>query len=159
MYLFNNFNCLSLGAQPFLLAIYFTNNKFKTIDVSCRIDHMKSELKQREIALIGFGSDGDSRLFAAQKKMIEFGCVTLYGSLELCGNLYAECLGTQDSFHIFKRWKNLMNELSRLMRIGKHIITVNHLIIMYKKFHKIQHGLVEGDLDVTDSMNYEYVFF
>lgn len=97
-------------------------------------------------------------MLSAQKRLISFGNVSMFGSIELCGNLMAESLGTQDVLHILKRFKNLMNQFSRLMRIGDHIITVNHLIIMYKNFGKIRHGLVQSDLDITDSMNYSCIY-
>jgi len=118
---------------------------------------MKTKLSEREIKFLGFGSDGDSRMMSAQKKLVRFGDVTTFGLIELCGDIKVECLGTQDTFHILKRFKNLMNQFSRHMRIGNHIITVNHLIILYKKFDKIKHGLVQSDLDVTDCMNYECI--
>ncbi|KAL7050206.1 hypothetical protein ACKWTF_003988 [Chironomus riparius] len=44
------------------------------------------------------------------------------------------------------------------MRIGNFIITVNHLIIMYKKFDKELHGIVQSDLDITDFMNYDCLY-
>lgn len=146
------------GAKAFLLGIYFTTNNFTAIDVTNRINYMKEEFKNYGIEFLGYGSDGDSKMFCAQKKLIDFGEVTMYGSIELCGNLMAENLGTQDTFHILKRFKNLMNQFSRLMRIGDHIVTVNHLIIMYKKFDKLLHGIVQSDLDVTDFMNYDCLY-
>ena len=123
-----------------------------------RINYMKEEFMNCGINFLGYGSDKDARMFNAQKKLINFGEVTMYGSIELCGNLMSENFGTQDTFHILKRWKNLMNQFSRLMRIGNFIITVNHLIIMYKKFDKALHGIVQSDLDVTDFMNYDCLY-
>lgn len=119
---------------------------------------MKKEFINYGINFLGYGSDGDARMFNAQKKLINFGEVTMYGSIKLCANLVSENFGTQDTFHILKRWKNLMNQFSRLMRIGNFIITVNHLIIMYKKFDKELHGIVQSDLDVTDFMNYDCLY-
>lgn len=146
------------GAKAFLLGVYFTNNTFTTVDVINRINYMKEEFINYGIRFLGYGSDGDVRMFNAQKKLINFGTIESYGTLELCGNLMADILGTQDAFHILKRFKNLMNQFSRLMCVGNHIITVNHLIIMYKKYDKVMHGIVQSDLDVTDFMNYDCIY-
>lgn len=146
------------GAKTFLLGAYFTNNTFTELDVSNRLTYIIEEFSNYDIKLLGFGSDGDIRLFNVQKKLIQFGEVSRFGMIELCGNLMAENLGTQDTFHILKRFKNLMNDFARVMQIGNHIISVNHLIIMYKKFDKSLHGIVQSDLDVTDFMNYDCIY-
>lgn len=58
---------------------------------------MKEEFLNYGINFLGYGSDDDVRLFNAQKKLISFGEVEMYRTIELCGNLMAENLGTQDA--------------------------------------------------------------
>ncbi|KAG5672927.1 hypothetical protein PVAND_003015 [Polypedilum vanderplanki] len=145
------------GAKPYLLGVYFTDNKFKAIDVINRLKYIKYELEKRSILMIAFGSDGDSRMMAAQKTLINFGNIQRWNALQLCGNMRATTLATQDTFHILKRLKNLLYDLGRTIKMGNFIVSVNHIIIMYKKYDKSQHRLILNDLDVTDTLNYDCI--
>lgn len=54
---------LSINSSSFCLAVFGTNNKFKTKDVFRRVNKIVVEvLKEEGINVLGISSDGDSRL-------------------------------------------------------------------------------------------------
>ncbi|KAG5671558.1 hypothetical protein PVAND_001751 [Polypedilum vanderplanki] len=145
------------GGRPFLLGFYGTDNRFTSNDVLNRNEYVYKELKNRGIRLLCCGSDGDLRMLGAQKKAVDFGTITLFGPMEICGNVDSRYYGHQDMMHVLKRMKNILFSLSNPIIIGTFCATVNHLIIAVKCLPKNLHNLVPTDLDVTDKMDYKSI--
>ncbi|KAG5679941.1 hypothetical protein PVAND_009476 [Polypedilum vanderplanki] len=144
-------------SKSYILGVYSTNNKFTHTIVTTRLKFIKTELQKRGINIISFGSDGDNRFLRTQKGLVKYGQINYFGPFSLCGDINSECFGIQDFLHLTKKLKNLLYDLVREMMMGQYKITVNHLILLIKKFPKTQHRLNASDLDTTDRMNYDCI--
>lgn len=143
------------NSPPFLLGFFGTDNKFNQGDVSSLCQHITNELKKREINVLCHGSDGDPRFLCAQKIMIDYGKITSFGNLKLAGKLDSELVGCQDGLHATKKMNDRLYDLGTDLILGNRIATVNHLIMVYKKFPKSLHQLILSDIDTSDHMNYK----
>ena len=59
--------CVSAAVPPFCLGCIGTNNSFAAPDVLKRWRYIYLECQKKEITVISFGADGDSRLLRAMK--------------------------------------------------------------------------------------------
>jgi hypothetical protein len=55
------------NSKPFLLCFFGTSNKFKTEDVLQRWKHVEQTLNNKGIEVMGYSSDGDSRLLRSMR--------------------------------------------------------------------------------------------
>lgn len=141
-------------SPSFVLGYYGTDNKMTQSDVFTRGNYISSEFQKRGVKVICHGSDGDTRFLCAQKKFVEFGSPSTFGSLTLAGNLNSTEKGMQDGYHDAKKMSDRMYDLGLNLIMGERVATVNHLILIYKKYSKNEHRLVLSDIDSTDHMNY-----
>lgn len=100
-------------------------------------------------------TDGDSRYLSAQKHIIDFGNFTMFGDMLLAGSLNSDFFGLQDGYHIAKKLKNMFFNTSDMLRMGDYHVSINHLIVMKKKFDKELHGLEATDLNQNNKMDYK----
>lgn len=146
------------NAPPFFLGFYGTNNKFNASDIVNQVNEIKKELKSREINMICFGTDGDQKFLSAEKTLIKYGEVfTEFASMTLPADLKSEIHISQDGLHIEKKLKTCLYDFCNILLMGDYVATSNHLIIMYQKYHKHQHGLLASDLDPKDHLNYQCI--
>lgn len=142
------------NAPALLLGYYGTNNKMTSNDVLNRYKFINREFKKRDIKVICHGSDGDSRFLCAQKRLINFGNPSSFSNFKLAGNINSEVFGMQDALHDGKKLCDRLYDKKTILIMGNRVATVSHLIIVFKKYHKSQHGLIRSDIDCTDHMNY-----
>lgn len=145
-----------IKSPSFVLGFYGTDNKMTQNDVFTRGKFISSEFQKRGVKVICHGSDGDTRFLCAQKKFVEFGSPSSFGSLMLAGNLNSVEKGMQDGYHDAKKMCDRMFDLGINLIMGERIATVNHLILVFKKYSKNEHRLTLSDIDSTDHMNYRY---
>lgn len=141
-------------SPSFVLGYYGTDNKMTQNDVFTRGKYISSEFQKRGVKVICHGSDGDTRFLCAQKKFVEFGSPSSFGSLMLAGNLNSVEKGMQDGYHDAKKMCDRMFDLGLNLIMGERVATVNHLILVFKKYPKGEHRLTLSDIDSTDHMNY-----
>lgn len=139
-----------------MLGLYATDNRFTAEETRNRTLYIRKNLYVKKgIKVLCSGSDGDPRFLKAQKSLINFGNFMLFGSILLAGNIDAENMASQDSYHIVKKMKNVFYDSCNVLRMGKRFAVLGHLIILVKKFPKNLHNLTSSDLDPTDKMNYQ----
>lgn len=143
------------GSAPFILGFYGTDNKFTSQDVTAKTIHIRNELEKRGVKVICSGSDGDVKFLKSQKFLLNFGNFNRFGNMILAGDINSDNLTNQDGLHIAKKLKNTLFDPSDVKRMGNHVASSGHLVIMFKKFGKQEHGLKMSDLDPTDKLNYE----
>lgn len=143
------------NSPPFFLGFFGTDNKFTHAQVLSMCEYITKELKNREIDLLCYGSDGDTRYLCAQKVMIDFGSITTVGNLKLAGKIDMRLVGCQDGLHITKKLNDRLYDLGTDLVTGNRVATVNHLIMVYKKFPKTAHQMILSNLDMSDHMNYK----
>jgi hypothetical protein len=157
-------NCLKINneilltASPtFLLSYFGTDGKFTHNDVIKRMRFMYEELKNVGIKVCAFSSDGISSHLKAQKFFVDFGAEHNFFGFPIIGNLHSEIFSIQDVDHVLKKLKTRLYDESDLMIIGSSFATLAHLIIIYKKYDKLQHKLILSDIDASDTMNYSAI--
>ena len=64
--------CLNSKVPPYCLACLGTDNCFSATDILIRWKYIYAECKKRNISVISFGSDGDSRNLRAMKISSQF---------------------------------------------------------------------------------------
>ncbi len=60
----------------------------------------------------------------------------------------------QDPLHVGKKLRNPLLLTTRIVFWGKHMASKNHLLLVFEKFNKDQHGLLEEDINVKDKQNF-----
>lgn len=138
-----------------MLGFYGTDNKFTYKDIVARSIHIRDEFEKRGLTVLCFGSDGDKSFLKAQKHLLNFGTFVDFDTFKLAGNINSLHQASQDPMHIRKKMKSFLYDLSDLMQMGEFYATLSHLIMVFKIFHKNQHGLNKTDLDPKDKMNYK----
>lgn len=151
--------CNILGSPYFVLGYFGTDNTFTFKDITAKSIHIHSEFRKRGVEVLCFGSDGALSNLKSQKHLINFGSLHKFGPVQLVVDYTSDYQANQDPYHIAKKLKNVLFDMSDLLRIGRYSATVGHLVIVLKKFPKILHGLNASDLDPADKMNYKYVYF
>lgn len=144
-----------LGSPFFVLGYYGTDNKINFKDNTARTLHIQSEFAKRGVRVLCYGTDGALSFLKSQKHLVNFGNFSQYGPLTLVGDITSDYQASQDAFHDAKKMKSALYDQSDVRRLGKFSATVNHLIMVYKKFGKNEHGLTLADLDPNDRMNYK----
>ena len=148
---------LQLGAAPFCLLTFGTNNKFTQKNVTSRWKYIVQKLTSLEITVVGIASDGDTRLLRAMR--IEMGLYTKDGrnmrSYYLAKGLGPPFFSFQDTVHILTKMRTrLLKTDTKPLRIGDYIADVSHLNNLIKTVSKSEHLLVQSDLNLADKMNF-----
>lgn len=149
----------TVKVPPFCLAAWGTNNRFTAVDVYCRTKFVLNELQKYDINVLGFSSDGDTRLLKAQRFLTGLG-KTNHPSVPYIfkdfffAKMDVVIFSIQDVLHLINKLKNRMLKSSFPLVIGKTIIPVmRDLEILIEKVPRGVHGLSLSDLDTTDKMN------
>ena len=120
--------------------------------------------------LIGHSSDGDSRRHKIMLQLMrskeglrfqpipqDLGFV-LSCRKEIKGNNYVvRDLADQDFIHNHKKLLNPLDHSSRVLMMGKDIVHMNHLQLVYDTFLHTEHGLGLDDINCRDRQNWRSV--
>ncbi|GAB0086766.1 hypothetical protein DMENIID0001_009430 [Sergentomyia squamirostris] len=153
---------LVINAPPFLLITFGTDNTFTSDDVLNRWNTLIEQLKSQNIDILGFSSDGDTRLLKAMK--IKTGLFRPNPSLQpqlqaiKDFNLHAvPCV--QDTLHIVNKLHNRLMKTSHPKKpqpsvMGHYRASRDDLLKMVEEVSKDQHLITKTDLDTSNGMNY-----
>jgi len=128
------------NAPTFCLSIFGTNNRFNHKDVIDRWNIMEKMAADFGIKILGYSSDGDTRLLKAmqinsyQQKSTQF--------------------YIQDTVHIGTKLRTRLLKPNIVLPIGNYTISVSHLKILLETFSKDKHLLTLSDLIPEDKMNF-----
>ncbi|CAF3320873.1 unnamed protein product [Rotaria sp. Silwood2] len=153
--------------SPCLLAAYGTNNKFKSSDVIARWGYIYRQCKAKGVRVIGYSSDCDSRYLNAMKRSLGFFGDFAYNNhpdnyeinipnkwnwfLMQSKQLFI-CM--QDSMHICTKLRNRLLSKTTTLVFGDQLINIQPLYYIIDNFCKLDHGLVQSDVNPKDRQNY-----
>jgi len=163
--------CLSRKVPPFCLGCIGTDNCFIATDVLNRWKYIYSQCKQRNISVVSFGSDGDSRCLRAMKISCQLNTSVTdqNNSAAFLTNKMAypkdwtwfeiqmptSIAYIQDCVHIAVKMKARLLKPSKIFPMGEFTAGIHHLQMVINTFAKDQHGLRHRDIDHKDRQNYE----
>lgn len=171
---------MSPSVPPFCLNIIGTNNQFKTTSVLARWKHMITECAVRNIQVISFGSDGDTRLLKSMRlstklysyssdsvptirpfseNLISSQSIPLHWkqSKWFAINAISDISPVQDTVHLGVKLKARLMSHSQVLPLGKFSAQSAHLSLLQSSFRKEQHNLRLKDLYHQDRQNFEAV--
>lgn len=147
---------INKNIPAFCILDYSTNAKYDANDVYNRWNYIAAELNRYNIKVACFGSDSDPRYNAAMKNAFQLGVrmphFPEWFNVHLRGDM--NFIPIQDVIHIGTKLRNRL--LSRTMKYGKHIISIDHLMQLLK-LPKTTHKLTESIIKTKDRMNFETV--
>lgn len=154
---------LTPGSPSYCVSMFGTDNKFNHKDVIERWKYIKQEAKKFGITVLGFSSDGDTRLLKAMR------IVSGLGNLKEDVNFDKENTGWrwyhsndnvdegcffQDFIHILTKLRvRLLNSKVKLT-IGNYQASPEHLITIINTVSKDKHLLTMTDVKAEDKMNF-----
>ncbi|CAF3376935.1 unnamed protein product [Rotaria sp. Silwood2] len=157
---------------PFILSAYGIHNKFTANDVLYRWKFIFENCLKRQIRLIGFSTDADSRYMSAMR--IASGLFSPVQNLTFHDHPHAFkielpsqwswfylqqkqlFLFFQDPIHLVTKWRNRLLSTTADLGLGQDQITIDHLknIINSDQYTKLDHGLTQSDLNPKDRQNF-----
>jgi len=141
------------NATPFILAIFGTDNKFTAMDVTSRWTWMKEAAAKHGIEILGFSSDGDSRLLRTMMNVTFPKNVSIKWTW-FVADLDSAYLCVQDNIHIGTKLRTRLLRNSSLLPMGDHLVSVSHIRELIRTVTKDHHNIQETDLIATDKMNF-----
>ncbi|CAG9814528.1 unnamed protein product [Phaedon cochleariae] len=148
---------LSESAPSYCLSIYSTNNKFTFREVMQRWKYMIEEAETFDIKIMGFSSDGDTRLLKSMRLASKLSNSSVSSSWEwyhIDELNFRGCSFVQDSVHIATKLRTRFLKYSVVIPLGKYLASVSHLQIVIQEFSKEKHLLCPSDLKPEDKMNF-----
>ena len=162
---------LCQGVPPFCLACMGTDNKFTAQHVMLRWKHIYMGCWKRNILVVSFGGDGDSRLMKAMRISVSLSipstepllqevpacCVTPPNIPKEWGSWFhihpKSIAYVQDMIHVAVKMKSRLLRPSIVLPMGSYIAAGHHIHIIQVTFGKDQHGLRERDVNHKDKQN------
>ena len=157
---------LQKDAPTFPLCIFGNRNSFTADDVVKRWKFITKCLEEEEIYVIGYSSDGDSRLLKAMRNESSLGMVhhndyslnnITMDIPEFHGKFGLSQIFIQDTVHIGTKLRNRLLKHSLILPMGKFIASKAHLNIIMNVCSKDKHYLTEKDINGKDKMNFASV--
>lgn len=171
---------MSPTAPPFCLNIVGTDNRFNSASVLSRWKHMITECATRNIQVISFSGDGDTRLLQSMRlstRLYSYSSESVAGKMRnpFCENLskrippqwmqskwfaikfVSTISPVQDIVHLGVKLKARLMSPSQVLQLGKFSALSTHLTLLHSTFRKEQHNLRLKDLDHQDRQNFEAV--
>ncbi|KAK3911226.1 GPN-loop GTPase 1 [Frankliniella fusca] len=158
----NSSNAYCIVAQPlhpaapsFVVAMFGTNNKFVSEQVHKRWQWMVKEARKEGIEIVGFSSDGDSRLLKCMKFNVMSPTPDKNWSW-FQSKRKVPFICVQDHIHIGNKLKSRLLARSIILPFGNiFLASSGHLLELIEK-HKVKdHTLLEiSDLNPRDKMNF-----
>ncbi|XP_031357928.1 uncharacterized protein LOC116181664 isoform X2 [Photinus pyralis] len=141
----------------FCLNIFGTNNKFTHNDVIQRWEQMKVSARRYNIELLGFSSDGDTRLLKAMRLTTKLSNQVTEKWKWFHMPLDTGNICTQDTVHIGTKLKTRLINQKVTLALGNFIASSDHLKTLIETVSKDKHLLTLGDLNSQDKMNFRSV--
>lgn len=159
---------LSNSAPPYCLVVFGTDNRFDSNDVSKRWKHIKDNLEMRGIILLGFSSDGDTRLLKAMRQHASLppalqlqtnGSKYPYKWYQAGYNRNNFPTGSyvQDTVHIGTKLRTRFLNPKATLTMGTYTAVPAHIEELISKFSKDKHLLTASDLKGEDKMCFKSV--
>ena len=167
---------LCSNVPPICLACLGTDNKFKAEDIMLRWKYIVEQCAQRDITVLSFGSDGDSRLMKSMKVSASFRTPQpepLTAHIPPANLLHAPTIPpewsewyhikpngicyVQDTIHIAVKLKSRLLKPNIVLPMGKFFVDSSHLHALKLTFQKDKHGLRQRDIDHKDKQNFQAV--
>lgn len=168
--------CILQHVPAFCLGCIGSNNCFDATDVLKRWQYIFSQCQKRNINVISFGGDGDSRLLRAMKISSNFKVKTADASHFQLSPSYltteipnpkqwtwfwfkksTPVLYIQDFVHVAVKLKARLLKPSVILPLGNFLAGSHHLKFLLTTFTKDQHGIRHKDLEHKDKQNFEAV--
>jgi hypothetical protein len=150
---------LSPVAPAYCLAICGTDNRFTANDVMQRWQEIRANAEKRGNTVLGFSSDGDTRLLKAMRQ-----CAILPPDKKNCewqwyqsGYKLNDCFSTsyvQDTVHIATKLRTRFLNNKVDLRMGDYIVCPAHVQQLISTVSKEKHFLTKNDLQPEDKMNF-----
>lgn len=163
------------NASPFCLCVFTTDNKFTADNVVARWKFIIKKCRGEGIEILGFSSDGDTRLLKGMKMWSQLG-VQIEGKKTANASTLTEENSeipqtwpwyncdlkvqenfVQDSVHIGVKLRNRLCKSDVKLTVGNKRISIDHLKTLIEKESKDKHKLTISDLDAKDRMNFASV--
>lgn len=167
------------SAPPFCLAIYGTDNRFTYEDIIKRWNVMKTAAADQGIEIIGFSSDGDTRLLKSmqlQSFLPVMREINLFhdtsasietvettndwswfavgqSPIKLNDNDYRE-IYIQDTVHIGTKLRTRVLKPNVVLPMGKYFASIDYLVELTVSHSKDKHLLTMTDIKPEDKMNF-----
>lgn len=143
-------------SASFCLSVFGTDNRFTNRDVARRWHTIKEEAKKFGIRILGFSSDGDTRLLKTMRIFSKFLRPAEEQDWQWFDmNLNEGDLCVQDTVHIATKLRTrLLNKLV-ILQIGDYRASVSDLEDVIQKASKDKHLLTLSDLRPDDKMNFK----
>lgn len=145
---------LDTNSPAFCLAVYGTNNKFTSSDVCMRWTKIVTEASTYGIKIMGYSSDGDTRLLKAMKIQADFLDTMTENHQWFHMNNNNDFLCFQDQTHVLTKLRTRFLKPGIKLPMGKYIATVEHLDTLIKNKSKDKHQLIRSDITLEDKMNF-----
>ena len=169
---------LSPSTPPFCLCLIGTDNRFDANSVTHRWKYMIKEYNKRNIEVVSFSADGDSRLLTSMRvesKLYNY-CSKKCKHVELAINNeesqivipkawkswfiveqeVSVCF-VQDPIHLGVKLKSRLLTNSQILPMGQYSAIASHLHLVRASYSKEHHNLRLKDLDHLDRQNFEAV--
>lgn len=149
---------LVVGAAPFCVNYYCTDNKFTAEDVKLKWEYANQLFEQEGIQIASKATDGDSRFIRAMLDNMQLPTnnKNSFGDwFASADNLNAVYI--QDPTHIANKFRTRLINPAKNLIIGQYRISKIHLEELIASVSKDQHGLVIGDLSEHDKMKFRPV--
>ncbi|CAF4367766.1 unnamed protein product [Rotaria magnacalcarata] len=164
-------NSSLVHSRPFILSAYGTNNKYTAIDVLRKWMYLYRECKKRNINVVGFSSDCDSRylkamqlslgffirapnidLLSGNNSLLEINIASHWNFFFIRSTQPYLCM--QDGIHLVTKIRNRLLSETANMSLNNEKIDVNYLFYIIQNYPKIDHNLVKSDIFPRDRQNY-----
>lgn len=167
---------LCLGAPSFCLACMGSDNKFTAQHVMLRWKYIYEECRKRNILVLSYGGDGDSRIMKAMKVSVslltpskepllqEIPSSVQFAKIPKAWNtwfrIYPRSIVSyvQDTVHVGVKLKSRLLKPSIVLPMGPNFVACgNHIQMIRMVFEKDQHNLRERDVNHKDKQNFDAV--
>ena len=164
------------NVPPFCLACLGTNNKFSAENVMARWRYISEECMKRNILVLSFGGDGDTRLMKCMKvatSLMTSQCKPLSSNIpsnklvstpvipqSWLGWFHTtprEIAFVQDTVHLAVKLKSRLLKPQIILPMGDVTATGRHVQALMTTFQKSKHGLRAKDVDHKDRQNFQAV--
>ena len=115
--------------------------------------------------IVGLGADGDSKVRkfyldtfskdyipSGQQLTLSYPTFNFAATLNMYDNEAIPSIMFPDWRHLFKKWRNQLLNMRKLLLLGKHVVQIEHLIQIYEPY-KLDSGLWKSDVYVRDKQN------
>ena len=158
-------------SRPYIISAYGINNRHSASDTIRRWTYIYNQFKERNIHLVGFSTDCDSRYFKAMRLSLGFfsrapNVDLLQGNDNLLTidipsnwNFFFMrpqqlFLCMQDGTHVVTKIRNRLLSETVNLHINNDHVDINHLLNLLENHPKLDHNLVRSDIFPHDKQNY-----